>query len=55
MVSYYQHNSAYSGEKIISRILAGENCALVTDAGMPAISDRVRIYLSSAQALILRS
>lgn len=39
MVSYYQHNSAYSGEKIISRILAGENCALVTDAGMPAISD----------------
>jgi 16S rRNA (cytidine1402-2'-O)-methyltransferase len=39
MVSYYQHNSAYSGEKIISRILAGENCALVTDAGMPAVSD----------------
>jgi 16S rRNA (cytidine1402-2'-O)-methyltransferase len=39
MVSYYQHNSIYSGEKIVGRILAGENCALVTDAGMPAVSD----------------
>lgn len=39
LVSYYEHNRASSGEKIISRILAGENCALVTDAGMPAVSD----------------
>jgi 16S rRNA (cytidine1402-2'-O)-methyltransferase len=39
LVSYYEHNSRYSGEKIISRIIAGENCALVTDAGMPGISD----------------
>ena len=39
LVSYYEHNSKYSGEKIISRILDGENCALVTDAGMPGISD----------------
>ena len=39
LVSYYEHNSKYSGEKIISRILAGENCALVTDAGMPGVSD----------------
>lgn len=39
LVSYYEHNRAESGEKIISRILAGESCALVSDAGMPAISD----------------
>lgn len=39
LVSYYEHNRTESGTKIISRLLAGENCALVTDAGMPAISD----------------
>jgi 16S rRNA (cytidine1402-2'-O)-methyltransferase len=39
LVSYYEHNRAESGEKILSRVLAGETCALVTDAGMPAVSD----------------
>ena len=39
LVSYYQHNRMESGEKIVSRVLAGENCALVTDAGTPGISD----------------
>lgn len=39
MVSYYEHNKAQKSSHIISRILDGENCALVTDAGMPAISD----------------
>ena len=39
LVSYYEQNRAESGEKIVSRLLAGENCALVSDAGMPAISD----------------
>ncbi len=39
LVSYYAHNTRESGEKIVSRLLAGESCALVTDAGMPAISD----------------
>jgi len=39
MVSYYQHNMRERGEIVLSRILAGEDCALVTDAGMPAISD----------------
>ena len=39
LVSYYEHNKTYSGEKIIARMLNGETCALVTDAGMPAISD----------------
>jgi len=39
LLSYYHHNSRSSGEKILSRIINGENCALVTDAGMPGISD----------------
>lgn len=39
MVSYFEHNRRERGEMIVSRILAGESCALVTDAGMPAISD----------------
>lgn len=39
MVSYFEHNRRERGEMIVGRILAGENCALVTDAGMPAISD----------------
>ncbi len=39
MVSYFEHNIRESGEKIIAEILSGKICALVTDAGMPAISD----------------
>ena len=39
LVSYYRHNTDTSGPQILSRILAGETCALVTDAGTPAISD----------------
>lgn len=39
LISYYEHNRAESGAKILARILSGESCALVTDAGMPAISD----------------
>lgn len=39
MVSYYEHNRAQRGGVIIDRLLNGENCVLVSDAGMPAISD----------------
>lgn len=39
LVSYYEHNKAMKGDKIVDRILAGETCALVSDAGSPAISD----------------
>jgi 16S rRNA (cytidine1402-2'-O)-methyltransferase len=39
LISYFEHNKKSSGERIISRLLGGENCALVTDAGMPAVSD----------------
>ena len=39
MISYFEHNRREKGEVIVGRILAGETCALVTDAGMPAVSD----------------
>ena len=39
LVSYFEHNKAYKGNVILERILAGETCALVSDAGSPAISD----------------
>lgn len=39
MISYFEHNRRAKGEIIVDRILQGESCALVTDAGMPAVSD----------------
>ncbi len=39
LVSYFEHNKASKGNVILDRILAGETCALVSDAGSPAISD----------------
>ena len=39
LISYYEHNKAERGEQIAERLKNGETCALITDAGMPAISD----------------
>ncbi len=39
MMSYYEHNKTERGVKILEKLLNGENCALVSDAGMPIISD----------------
>ncbi|MGN1418265.1 MAG: 16S rRNA (cytidine(1402)-2'-O)-methyltransferase [Acutalibacteraceae bacterium] len=39
MISYFEHNRRAKGQIIAERILNGENCAIVTDAGMPAVSD----------------
>lgn len=39
MLSYHEHNRKYAGDEIIKRVLSGETCAVVTDAGMPCISD----------------
>ena len=39
LVSYHEHNRVSAGQAILTRLLAGETCALVTDAGTPAISD----------------
>ena len=40
LISYHEHNHVSAGQAILKRLLAGESCALVTDAGTPAISDR---------------
>ena len=39
LVSYHRHNTEAGGRAVLSRLLAGESCALVTDAGTPAVSD----------------
>jgi len=39
MISYHRHNTEAGGRAVLERLLAGESCALVTDAGTPAISD----------------
>ena len=39
LISYHEHNQSSAGPAIVQRLLNGESCALVTDAGMPAISD----------------
>ena len=39
LISYFEHNKYQSGDRILERIVSGESCALVTDAGMPAVSD----------------
>lgn len=39
MLAYYEHNKASRGNLILERLLSGQTCALVSDAGMPAISD----------------
>ena len=39
LLSYYEHNKKGHGRIIVDNILSGEDCAIVTDAGMPAISD----------------
>lgn len=39
LISYFEHNKREKGEEIVARIENGEDCAIVTDAGTPAISD----------------
>lgn len=39
LISYYRHNTDTAGQQILDRLLAGESCALCTDAGTPAVSD----------------
>ena len=39
LISYHEHNTREKGEEIIARIKNGESCAIVSDAGTPAISD----------------
>lgn len=49
LVSYYLHKEKSSGQKIIELLLAGKNVALITDAGMPCISDPGAILVAMAE------
>lgn len=49
MLAYYEHNKNSKGNLIIERMLRGETCALVSDAGMPAISDPGEQLVREAQ------
>lgn len=51
MVSYHRHNTDHRGQEITDRLLAGEDCALVTDAGTPAISDPGEELVAQCAAL----
>ena len=51
MLSYYEHNKNTKGNLIIDRLLRGETCALVSDAGMPAISDPGEELVKKAREL----
>ena len=51
MVSYHRHNTGSGGRAVLDRLLAGEDCALVTDAGMPAISDPGEELVAQCAAL----
>ena len=51
MVPYHRHSTEASGQAILSRLQAGESCALVTDAGTPAISDPGEELVAQCAAL----
>lgn len=51
MVTYHRHNTETGGQAVVDRLLAGESCALVTDAGMPAISDPGEELVAQCAAL----
>ena len=48
LVSYYEHNLRQKGDYIIQRVLAGETCAVCSDAGTPCISDPGEILVKQA-------
>lgn len=50
LVSYFEHNKLSHGEIILSRLRGGESCALVTDAGMPAVSDPGETLIAACAA-----
>ncbi len=55
MISYHEHNLMHKGNEICQRILNGENCAIVTDAGMPAISDPGEILVRQCNELGIKT
>lgn len=49
MISYFEHNKEFRGELICDRIKQGESCAIVTDAGMPCISDPGELLIKQCE------
>lgn len=54
LISYYEHNAAQRGETVLARIMAGEDCALCSDAGVPAISDPGQALVEEALAMNIK-
>ena len=54
LISYHEHNHVTAGQSVLNRLLAGESCALMTDAGTPAISP-ARIWCGCARKTAWRS
>lgn len=54
LISYYEHNMVQRGDEILARIEAGENCAMCSDAGMPAVSDPGELLVRQAHARGIR-
>lgn len=50
LLSYFEHNKLSRGETILARLRAGETCALVSDAGMPAVSDPGETLIAACAA-----
>jgi 16S rRNA (cytidine1402-2'-O)-methyltransferase len=50
MIAYHQHNEQQSSEGLIERLKQGEHIALISDAGMPLISDPGSILVKSCVA-----
>ncbi len=55
MVSYFEHNKEYRGQIICDRIRAGESCAIVTDAGMPCISDPGELLIKQCEEYSIKT
>ncbi len=50
LLSYFEHNKLSRGEVILARLREGETCALVSDAGMPAVSDPGETLIAACAA-----
>ncbi len=50
LVSYHEHNEAARTDEVLPRLVAGERVALVTDAGLPGISDPGARIIAAAHA-----
>lgn len=55
MVSYFEHNKEFRGQLICDRIKAGESCAIVTDAGMPCISDPGELLIKQCEEYSIKT